>query len=600
MHLTDEQRQIGKDNYNRVVGSTRRDFFKNLAGAGLIAGAGGLGAKYYGYGPTVGGDRVRIGVIGTGDEGNVLIGALNPEFVEVKAIADIRPYSQYRAFHGDQYSPSAAKARPGLMKVYGWETEDEAREHVDVYTDYKELLADPDIEGVIIALPLFIHDVAAIDAMKAGKHVLTEKLMAQSVRQCKEMARVAEATDKLLATGHQRHYSVLYANAVDTIKRGMIGDIHHIRAQWHRGNLPGKDSWQPPLPTNMPVEDVKNLIRAARKIEDKDAAKQAEADIKAEHKLVLELDSWKTVLAGKHKAYGKLSPKDHELWAAKVAQKEAQLSDYGLDATQYGYQAYEMPGGYECSPFEELVRWRLWNRTGGGLMAELGSHQLDASGIFISSQFEGHVKVRPLSVTGVGGRHVFPEDRDVDDHVYCTYEYPGKGYFENNDPTTELVADANKKVVVTYSSINGNGYGGYGEIVMGKEGTLILEREQDTLLFGSKGASTKVGVGKGEKLTESYDTGGAPAAIAQAVTADVSRGYTEEIEHWAYCIRNGLPAEELHCPPKVALADAVIALVSNIAVRTQKKIEFDKEWFEPTSDAVPEGETEPRKAEDIS
>ena len=85
--------------------------------------------------------------------------------------------------------------------------------------------------------------------MKAGKHVLTEKLMGHSVHECKEMGRVAQADrTSMLATGHQRHYSILYDNAVDTIRRGLIGDIHHIRAQWHRGNLPGNDSWQLPLP----------------------------------------------------------------------------------------------------------------------------------------------------------------------------------------------------------------------------------------------------------------------------------------------------------------------------------------------------------------
>ena len=106
----------------------------------------------------------------------------------------------------------------------------------------------------------------AIKAMRAGKHVLTEKLMAQTVGKCKEMARVAAAEDKILATGHQRHYSILYANAVDTIRRGLIGDIHHIRAQWHRGNKPGSDSWQPPLPTEMLSEkefiDLRRKVRA--------------------------------------------------------------------------------------------------------------------------------------------------------------------------------------------------------------------------------------------------------------------------------------------------------------------------------------------------
>ena len=53
--------------------------------------------------------------------------------------------------------------------------------------------------------------------------MLTEKLMAHSVHECKDMARVAEQTGLILATGHQRHYNILYANAVDSIQRGTAG-----------------------------------------------------------------------------------------------------------------------------------------------------------------------------------------------------------------------------------------------------------------------------------------------------------------------------------------------------------------------------------------
>ena len=188
------------------------------------------------------------------------------------AISDIRPYNIFRAFHGDQSSPNAAAVRSGLMKKYGWKTEDEARKKVKIYDDYKELLADKDIEGVIIALPLHLHDKVAIEALKAGKHVLTEKLMAHSVHQCKDMARVSQQTKKLLATGHQRHYSILYDNAVDTLKRGLMGDVHCIRAQWHRGNLPGKDSWQQPLPAE--------LKKQLAKLQEEHHARQAPASAK--------------------------------------------------------------------------------------------------------------------------------------------------------------------------------------------------------------------------------------------------------------------------------------------------------------------------------
>ncbi len=58
--------------------------------------------------------------------------------------------------------------------------------------DYHDLLKDPKVEAVIIALPLHLHAQVAVEAMLAGKHVLTEKLMAHNVAQCKVMGRVAE------------------------------------------------------------------------------------------------------------------------------------------------------------------------------------------------------------------------------------------------------------------------------------------------------------------------------------------------------------------------------------------------------------------------
>ena len=278
MNLSPEEKAIGKENFLQSLGTTRRDFLKGTLVGTATTGAS-IGAMYYGYGGKLE-DPLRVGIIGTGDEGSVLIGAINPEYVDVVAIADIRPYNIYRAFHGDVSSANALKARPGLLKVFekthGWKNQAEAEKHIQVYTDkYEDLLADPNVEAVIIALPLWLHDVAAIKAMRAGKHVLTEKLMARTVGQCKEMARVAAKENMLLATGHQRHYSILYANAVDQIKRGLIGDIHHIRAQWHRGNVPGKDSWQPPMPTkSMTEKEYIQGIRTARK-----DGPQAEADL---------------------------------------------------------------------------------------------------------------------------------------------------------------------------------------------------------------------------------------------------------------------------------------------------------------------------------
>ena len=65
---------------------------------------------YFGYEKSIG-DPLRVGFIGTGDEGSVLLGAVTPSFIQVVAIADIRPYNVWRAFHGDHSSDNALKAR---------------------------------------------------------------------------------------------------------------------------------------------------------------------------------------------------------------------------------------------------------------------------------------------------------------------------------------------------------------------------------------------------------------------------------------------------------------------------------------------------------
>ena len=79
--------------------------------------------------------------------------------------------------------------------------------------------------------------------------------------------------------------------------------------------------------------------------------------------------------------------------------------------------------------------------------------------------------------------------------------------------------------------------------------------------------------------------------MAQAAkpTGPVSRGYREEIEHWAWCIKNPDPKHRPRCKPEVALGDAVIALTSNLAIKKGERIEFKPEWFDIDSDETPEG-----------
>jgi predicted dehydrogenase len=244
-----------------------------------------------------------------------------------------------------------------------------------------------------------------------------------------------------------------------------------------------------------------------------------------------------------------------------------------------------------------LVRWRLFNRTGGGLMAELGSHQLDACSIFLS-RHDGQTSrpVRPIAVTAVGGKHFYTDNRDVDDHVYCIYEFPGKTYPRNT----------NDRVVVTYSSINTNGFEPYGECVMGTKGTLVVSQEETAMLWGTGGRSTSVSVTPAGALDSSGSVPGSASAGTRlgqdAIGSETpSRGYREEMEHLAFIIRNlnqGMssdrerPEMKLRCDGEKAMADAIMALTANLAMdanNNNRRIEFQDAWYNVDSNEVPDG-----------
>ena len=578
------------ENKTGVCGCSRRNFLKAGALAAAVPAAS-VGTFYWCYN-NAHAEPLRVAILGTGDEGSVLLGACNPDYVQIVAIADIRPYNQYRAFHGDHYSDVAFAARSGLMEKYGWKTEDEARRHVAVYSDYRDLLNDAGklgIKAVIIGLPLHLHAIAAIQAMDKGLHVLCEKLMGHSIIECKEMARAAKSFHKHLAIGHLRHYNSLYEEAADQIERGLLGDVHYIRAQWHRGNSPGSDSWQMPMPYDFKPGD------------------------KQSRKLAEELAQWKQELAD---ARGL----DIESWRLKVAQKEAQLADammlepdaeYGgqqlKSPAEYGYQDAVIGSGemqYTRPSTEELIRWRLWKRTGGGLMVELGSHQLDAASIFLAasnrraallrgddaSKLPDNGKVHPLRVHVSANRNLFAFDREVQDHITTLVEFPAPNY------NPETPDGRRRTITVQYSTINGNGFGGYGEIVYGSKGTIILEREQDSQFLRGPSASKVEKKAAGAAALDTQASAPAQKAVASAGAAGpaVSRGYKEEIEHWAWCVKENPncadPVVQPRCNPRIALGDAVIALVTNIAADKGESVSFKESWFDPEDDETPEND----------
>jgi predicted dehydrogenase len=515
--LTPEERKIGADNFHRLVGGhgvSRRDFMKGMlsAGATLPISA----AAYFGY-QKLSGRPVRAGLIGAGDQGGVLVGSHNPEFLEFVAYCDIRPSNQERIFRGEPAGP-----RKGFERIYGAR----ARRNIKLYERYQDLLADPAIEAVVIALPLHLHAKVAIDAIEQKKHVFCEKLMAKTVAECKAMIRAAQKQRRVLAIGHQRHYSLLYAHASEILRAGDLGDVRHIRAQWHRNN-----TWPVLDAAGKPVRDAATGQPLFR-------------------------DSWRPMVPQVDRDY-----------------LASQIQDWGYPSV------------------EKLVRWRLYRATSEGLMAELGSHQLDACSLFLNG-------ILPLAVSGTGGKLFFRDDRDVDDHVFVTFEFPGRDYRKN--PVQYQLGD--DRVIVTYSAGNTNAFDSYGEWVMGTRGTMVVSAEEEVLVFPEAGGNSRAmsvtvsspGPGMAVIDSSATTTPGEQAALARGQTAlenlQESRGYREELEDFAFCVRMWEKGSERRhrCDGEVALADAVTTLVANQAIRQGRRIVFQQAWFDPASELVPD------------
>jgi predicted dehydrogenase len=196
---------------------SRRDFLSTSARLGAFVAA----APYLARGAEVGAardaDTVNVALIGCGVEGSILANAARPiPGIRFVAVCDIWPYALN----------STARRIKAVFK-----------QDVQAFEDYKEMLATvKEIDAVLVASPDFVHAEHTNAALKAGKHVYCEKLMAHTVEAARSMVVTAREAKKLLQIGHQRRSNPAYQHARDKIVREarLLGRITNIAGEWHR------------------------------------------------------------------------------------------------------------------------------------------------------------------------------------------------------------------------------------------------------------------------------------------------------------------------------------------------------------------------------
>jgi predicted dehydrogenase len=202
---------------------TRREFI-GMTAAGSVAAA--MPARASAEAPStqavLPSDRVQIATIGAGIQGGGdTRTALRVPGVELVAVADV-------------YDGRLTLAK----ETWG--------EHIFTSRDYREVLARPDVDAVIIATPDHWHARIANDAMKAGKDVYVEKPIVQDLDEGPQVIETERETKRILQVGSQRVSSMVYAKARDLLRAGAIGELNLVEAWMNRNSANG--AWQYSIP----------------------------------------------------------------------------------------------------------------------------------------------------------------------------------------------------------------------------------------------------------------------------------------------------------------------------------------------------------------
>ena len=97
--------------------------------------------------------------------------------------------------------------------------------------DFGSVLAEPEIDAIVLATPVHTHFELAKAALQAGKHVMVEKPLAQTSAQCKELIKIAEKHKLTLMVGHVFIYNAAVRKVKEYIQSGELGEIYYIYSQ---------------------------------------------------------------------------------------------------------------------------------------------------------------------------------------------------------------------------------------------------------------------------------------------------------------------------------------------------------------------------------
>ena len=194
---------------------TRRCVLQGLAqsAAGVLLLENSISARTY-----AANEKVNVALIGVGGRGSWYAEVI-PKQANVVAMCDVN----------ESKAQAAYRAMPDVPKFH----------------DFREMLdkMQKQIDGVIVATPDHIHAIAAVTAMKAGKHAFVEKALCGCVHEARTMRQVAQQQKVATQMGNQGSSGGQFRRGVELIEDGVLGEVKEVYI-WNSGG--GQDYKQPP------------------------------------------------------------------------------------------------------------------------------------------------------------------------------------------------------------------------------------------------------------------------------------------------------------------------------------------------------------------
>ncbi|MBS4070108.1 MAG: Gfo/Idh/MocA family oxidoreductase [Algoriphagus sp.] len=179
-------------------------------------------------------ERVRLGFIGVGRQAmGLLNNFMRIPGVEVVAAADVY------AIKRERFALRVQKIMTEAGKTYV---------APKLYEDYRELLANPEVDAVVIASPDHWHAIMAIDACRAKKDIYLEKPLTFTIKEGQELVKAVRENGIVLAVGSMQRAAVNFQTAAMHVQRGKLGKISQVLV--HVGDNPH------PKPYDLAKEEI--------------------------------------------------------------------------------------------------------------------------------------------------------------------------------------------------------------------------------------------------------------------------------------------------------------------------------------------------------